>query len=404
MKVSGLIVEYNPLHNGHLHHINKAKKIAEADCIIAVMSGSFLQRGEPAIIDKFHRAQAALTSGVDIVLELPYAYAVQSSHLFSKGSVGTLNNIGVSSICFGSESGKADDFIKSYEILTEKEHLYKDTLQSHLNQGESFPYASKKAYKKIGLTTNGLDLSEPNNILGFSYVKTILDKKLPIVPLTIKRTNSNYHEQSITSSISSATSIRKEILTEQTISQTSSNTMPQVTIEQLKSYKEKTSIWHTLENYFPYVHYQVMTMTNKELAYIHGIDEGLEYRIKRLAKEATSFQDWINKVKTKRYTWSRLQRTFIHILTNTKKEDIEMVKNSSTVPHIRILGLTETGRTYLNRYKKDIPVPIVSQLGRNPSPLLTIDERASNAYYSVLPPKMRQQLLKQELRQPILVP
>src|SRR5699024_1743363 len=146
MKASGLVVEYNPFHNGHLFHVQQAKKISSADCIIAVMSGSFLQRGEPAIIDKFHRTKTALASGVDIVLELPYAYAVQSSELFAKGAIHTLQKIGVDSLCFGSESGNISDFITSYNTLKEKNETFKRILKKSLNNGYSFPEASKEAY------------------------------------------------------------------------------------------------------------------------------------------------------------------------------------------------------------------------------------------------------------------
>src|SRR5690625_3404959 len=175
VKACGLIVEYNPLHNGHLYHIKEARNISQAECMIAVMSGSFLQRGEPAIIDKFHRTNAALASGVDIVLELPYPYAVQSSDLFAKGSVKTLYEVGVENICFGSEQGDISHFITSYNIYKDHQDTYRHELKNYLQQGMSFPQASKHAYKKIGLTHQDMDLSQPNNILGFSYIKTILD-------------------------------------------------------------------------------------------------------------------------------------------------------------------------------------------------------------------------------------
>src|SRR5690625_6062685 len=170
MRACGLIVEYNPLHNGHVYHIQSAKKVSKADCMIAVMSGPFLQRGEPAIIDKFHRAKAALASGVDIILELPYPYAVQSSHLFAKGSVHSLAERGVSSICFGSESGDISTSTTGYHSWKENDGIYTDRLKRYLSAGHSFPLASMKALEFIGLTTGQMDLSQSNNILGFSFV------------------------------------------------------------------------------------------------------------------------------------------------------------------------------------------------------------------------------------------
>ncbi|MGP4106876.1 nucleotidyltransferase [Virgibacillus sp. L01] len=402
MEVCGLIVEYNPFHNGHLYHIQEAKKVAKADCIIAVMSGSFLQRGEPAIIDKFHRTNAALSAGIDIVLELPYPYAVQSSDMFAKGSVHTLNEIGVSSICFGSESGDISRFTKSYETYNKHETTFKETLKSYLNQGLSFPEASRKAYEKIGLTTTNMDLSKPNNILGFSYVKTILANDLPIEPLTITRTQSSYHDQTITGAIASATSIRNQLFTDHAISSEIKDTMPAETLNQLQLYKHEATTWHKWECYFHLVHYRVLTMSLNELAGIHGVDEGLEYRIKRTANDVISFEEWIEKIKTKRYTWTRLQRIFAHILTNTTKADMEVAKSSSSVPYVRILGMTEIGQTYLNRQKKNMMVPLVANLSRNTDPMLSMEEKASRAYYSILPAKKKRDFHKQELQPPIL--
>ncbi len=401
MKACGLIVEYNPFHNGHVFHIQEAKKVSNADCIIAVMSGSFLQRGEPAIIDKFHRTKAALSAGVDIVLELPYPYAVQSSDLFAKGSVHTLNEVGVSSICFGSESGDISHFTKSYETYNKHKITFKETLKSCLNQGLSFPEASRKAYEKIGLANTKMDLSKPNNILGFSYVKAILDNDLPINPLTITRTQSGYHDQTITGAIASATSIRSKLFTDQAISAEIKDTMPAETLSQLQLYKHEATTWHKWEHYFHLVHYRVLTMSLNELASIHGVDEGLEYRIKRTANDVISLDEWIGKIKTKRYTWTRLQRIFAHILTNTTKSDIETAKSSSSVPYVRILGMTEIGQSYLNRQKKNIEVPLVANLSRHTDPLLSLEEKASRAYYSILPAKKKRDFHKQELQPPI---
>lgn len=403
MKACGLIVEYNPFHNGHVYHIQKAKVASDADCMIAVMSGSFLQRGEPAIIDKFHRAKAALNCGIDIVIELPYAFAVQNSDLFAKGSVQSLHEIGASSICFGSESGDVSNFITNYEIFKEKETFYKKTLKYYLGVGLSFPEASKYAYQKIGLTDQDIDLSKPNNILGFSYVKTILDNSLPMKALTIKRTNNNYHDKHITSSIASATSIRNKLFKNDSITTEVKSTIPEATINQLQLYKNVAGTWHTWEKYFQLLHYRVMTMSMEELAAIHGVDEGLEYRIKKTGKEATSFGDWVRAIKTKRYTWTRLQRMFVHILTNTTKEDMKSIKEDTSVPYIRLLGLTETGKTYLNFQKKQMGVPSISKLSSNMHPMLSQEERATNAYYSILPPAKKNLLRHQELEPPIIV-
>jgi len=403
MQACGLIVEYNPFHNGHLYHVNQAKKKTSADCIIAVMSGSFLQRGEPAIIDKFYRTKAALRSGVDLVLELPYAFAVQSSQLFAKGAVNILSEIGAESLCFGSESGHISHFISTYTYFKEKESDYQYYLKKALNTGLSFPEASKKAYYNIGLANMPIDLSKPNNILGFSYVKRILEQKLPIKPLTIKRISSQYHEKEINSSIASATGIRDRLFKDNNLySNDIIGTMPKETMTQLQLYKKEATLWHNWEKYFPFVYYRVLTMNAKELADIHGVDEGLEYRILNTVKQATSFNNWLQMIKTKRYTWTRIQRMFVHLLTNTKKSDLNTIHELESIPYIRLLGATKRGREYLNIRKNDMSIPIISSLSRDQDPLLSIEERATNAYYSILSPHLRNQFHAQELKGPIL--
>ncbi|QKY68945.1 nucleotidyltransferase [Lentibacillus sp. CBA3610] len=403
MKACGIIVEYNPFHNGHAFHVQASKEASGADCLIAVMSGSFLQRGEPAIMDKFHRTKSALSAGVDIVLELPYVYAVQSSDLFAKGSVQTLNEIGVSSICFGSESGDISHFTEGYDVFKHNQSNYKTTLQEKLNQGLSFPEASRYAYQSIGLSTDEMDLAKPNNILGFSYVKSIMDQNLPIQPLTITRTKSGYHDRTITGSIASATSIRNELLKTHSISREAVSTLPEETIDQLHNYQQQATSWHSWECYFHLLHYRVMTMPEDELAAINGVDEGLEYRIKKSAHNAHSFHEWMNNIKTKRYTWTRLQRIFAHILTNTKKTDTNTIRNTSTVPYVRLLGMTETGQMYLNSQKKEMNVPLISTLAQGTDPMLSIEEKASHAYYSILPPEKKNAFHHQELEPPIRV-
>ncbi len=398
MKACGLVVEYNPLHNGHIYHIQQAKKQTNADCMIAVMSGPFLQRGEPAIVDKFSRTKMALAAGVDLVIELPYRYAVQSSELFAQGAVSILNEIGVKAICFGSESGNINDFITSYHRYKEKEGEYTEKLKHFMNKGDAFPVASKKAYDEVDLKSS-LDLSQPNNILGFSYVRTILDHQFPIEPMTIQRLNSHYHDKQLHTEITSATSIRKHLIEEENISHQVRLTMPKATINQLILYQQQTGIWHDWEQYFPILHYRIMTMSPSELCAIAGVDEGLENRIKQAARHATSFQHLMELIKTKRYTWTRLQRMFVHILTNTTKESIHQL--DTKVPYIRILGFTNTGRAYLSKYKKTFSVPIVTKLERQLHPMLYMDEKASYAYYAIVSSKINQQLRKQELMPPI---
>ena len=399
VKASGLIVEYNPFHFGHLHHVKEAKKKANVDCIIAVMSGSFLQRGEPAIVDKFHRTKAAISSGVDIVIELPYAYAVQSSELFAEGAVKSLAQMGVNSICFGSESGNIEPFLKAYTVIEKNKPDYEYALQKQLNKGDSFPVASQKAYQAIDLTE--IDLLQPNNILGFSYVNAIKHLNLPITPLTIQRIQSGYHDQEIDTHIASATSIRKEFMTNG-FSNKMTSTLPVESLQQFKKYYQTAGEIHDWEKYFPLLRYQVLSQEPEQLSTIHGVDEGLEYRLKRTVKQAESIEHWLSLIKTKRYTQTRLQRCFVHILTNTTKQSIQQFIGLESLPYIRLLGMSKTGQSYLNSYKKNVEVPIYTGLNKFNKTALHLDEKAQEIYYTSLPVTLQQSLKKQEFKLPIM--
>lgn len=402
MNACGLIVEYNPFHNGHLYHARQAKKITNADVLIAVMSGSFLQRGEPAIVDKYHRTKMALNSGIDLVIELPYGYAVQSSNLFAFGSVQSLHQLGVEQLCFGSESGDIQSFLNHYHMLQENKAQYQHTLKEYLTQGLPFPVANKKVLEKI-IPANTIDFSKPNNILGFSYIRQILEQELDIQACTIKRIKNDYHDTEITNSITSATSIRTKIIDQKENINKIKETMPFQSTKQLQSYYNKTKTWHHWELYFPYLQYKIGTMTPEELVTIEGIDEGIEYRIKKFTKKAVTFYDLMQKIKTKRYTWTRLQRMFLHILTNTKKEEMKSIKESRSIPYIRLLGMNKNGQLFLNQKKSNLSIPIVSSYQREMHPLLKIEERASYTYYSIIPPQIRRHLFKQEIQGPIIL-
>ncbi|GLO65891.1 MULTISPECIES: nucleotidyltransferase [Oceanobacillus] len=400
MDACGVIVEYNPFHNGHQYHISQARKASQSTCIVAIMSGNFLQRGEPAIIDKFHRAKAALKGGADIIIELPYTFAVQNSDRFATGAIKTLHKFGVSSVCFGSESGSISPFLTAHKTIKKNNQTFDKMLKHNLTEGLSFPDAATAAYGTLGLTKGNLDLSKPNNILGFSYVKAIQEYAPSIKPLTIQRKNNDFHDESINGSIASATSIRKQLLQSESIDNDVHNAIPIETFEQLQSYKEKTSIWHDFEKYFPFLRYRVLTMNIKELQDIQGVVEGLEFRIQQTANDATSFLDWMRKIKTKRYTWTRIQRIFIHILTNTKKDE-DYVDCSPT--YIRILAMNKQGQQYINHHKKNVDVPIITSLANMNHSMLSIEERATKAYYSIIPANVQRRMFKQELQPPIII-
>ena len=403
MNACGLIVEYNPFHNGHLYHLQASKEKMKADVTVAVMSGNFLQRGEPAIIDKFSRTNAALQSGVDVVVELPHIFACQYADLFSKGAVATLTALGVDSLCFGSETGEIDPFLDGFKKWEKGKEQFQKTLKEGLQSGLSFPQASREAYQKLDLTNETFDLSQPNNILGFSYVKAIQELKSPINPETVKRTKSQYHDETIEHSIASATSIRQELFKDHQVTDLAKKALPQATINQLHHYQEENNRWHEWEIYFPYLLYLVKVTPVEMLRDIHGVIEGLEYRLRETAHQASHFSEWMSLLKTKRYTHTRLQRVFVHLLTQLKKSEMEQVPSISEAPYVRLLGMNQKGRQYINQQKKQMNVPLITNLQDLTHDFLTIEERAADAYYAPLNPEVAKRLRKQELSGPLLV-
>ncbi|GGF11848.1 UPF0348 protein YlbM [Halobacillus andaensis] len=403
MKACGIIVEYNPFHNGHAYHVKESKEKSKADCMIAVMSGHFLQRGEPAIIDKWHRTKAALQSGVDLVIELPYIFAVQHSDYFSKGAVLSLNALQVDSICFGSENGAITPFLEAYQNLNERLEDYESSLREGLDQGLSYPDAARLANETIGISVEAFDFAAPNNILGYSYVKQIKSYASAIEPLTIKRIESNYHDTHVSGRMASATSIRKELLANREVTEHASLALPQSTVDELNTYYNESKVWHDWESYFNLLHYKIMTTPTEELKHIHGMDEGLEYRLKQTIRSSTSFFDFMHRLKTKRYTWTRLQRLCTHLLTGLTKQQASLHLESEYIPYVRLLGMNQTGQAYLNRRKKDIETPIIAQPQQLTSTLLDAEERATAAYFSPLPPVQRIKHLKKEYGPPVRI-
>ena len=218
MKVVGIIAEYNPFHNGHLHHLQESIRLSLADYTIVVMSGNFMQRGTPALMDKYHRAKAALSCGADLVLELPAYYATGSAEYFALGGISLLDKLGVvSHLCFGSECGDLDFLSKVAQITSEESEAYQKCLQAHIKSGKSYPSARTAAIIEVcpELSSSVSGLTTPNNILGIEYLKALYRLNSNIEPYTIQRVSSHYHDQKLKESYSSASAIRNVIKSEE---------------------------------------------------------------------------------------------------------------------------------------------------------------------------------------------
>ena len=398
MKVVGVIVEYNPFHHGHAYHIKKAKEMTDADVVIAAMSGNFLQRGEPALVSKWTRTEMALLGGIDLVFELPYAFAVQKADTFANGAVSLLGAAGCDTICFGSESGTIDDFYQTYHFLNKNQALYNEGIQKYIELGNSYPKSLSLAFQELSPSDNLLDLTKPNNILGFQYVRAAEEQQHKINMLTIERKNAQYHDDHFASpTIASATSIRKAIFSENTSQASIQSYIPKHTHSLLQQYQKQYGSYHRWDMYWDLLKFRLLQTNQDELRNIYEVEEGIENRILQLAVKCESFTQFMQELKTKRYTWTRLQRTLTHILTHSTKTEMSM--DEEKVSYLRLLGMSENGRTYLNQYKKKSPIPIVTKRATCNHPQIEIDSRAARIYALGLPEKNRQLAIDLEFSQ-----
>ncbi|HJV15838.1 MAG TPA: nucleotidyltransferase [Bacillales bacterium] len=395
MKAVGIVVEYNPFHNGHVYHINAAKRLTNADVVIAVMSGNFLQRGEPALVSKWYRAKMALLGGVDIVFELPYFFATQKAAVFANGAVSILDSACCDYLCFGSENGDISLFHKTIDIMDTQHDFLQAKIREYIKTGVSYPKALAMAFKQIDQSDKLVDLSTPNNILGYQYMESIKRQNSSIQPITVQRKNSDYHDETFSSeTIASATSIRKALFSDLHIQQY----VPKSTWQLLEEYKQHFGHLHQWENYWPLLQYRILQSDPMELKEIYEVEEGIENRFIAAAIKSNSFHEFMENVKTKRYTWTRLQRICTHILTNTKKRDMDAsIENAS---YLRLLGMTKNGKDYLNKMKPHFSLPLVAKLSSFKNKDVLLDIKAARIYAMGLSNHHKKELLKQEFKQP----
>ncbi len=357
-QIIGIIGEYNPIHLGHIYQINKIKKTYPNSLIILITNTAFTERGDVSILNKWDKTKISLENNIDLVVELPFPYATQSADIFANGALKILNYLKINILAFGSESNEIDKLSNIAKTqLTNKK--YQEKVKDYLKTGINYPTTLSKALKDI----LGYTISEPNDLLGISYIKEIIKNNYPIIPITIKRIGS-YYETETTTNIASASLIRKKIQENQSISQYIPNNTEKYLYKNL-----------TLENYFPYLKYKIIS--EKDLSIYQTVDEGIENRLKKEILNTNSWQELIEKVKTKRYTYNKINRMLVHILTSFTKEESKKIK----IDYIKILGFNTSGRNYLNQLKKEIKIPIITSYQKNFSQTLDLEHRASSIYY-----------------------
>lgn len=350
--ILGIVSEYNPFHNGHLMHLQKSKELTHTDFTIAVMSGNFVQRGDTSIVDKWTKAEMALKSGVDLVIELPTLYAISSAENFADGAIKILNSLGiVDYVSFGSEIGEITPLDDVASVLYKEPKEFSSLITRQLRSGLSYPKARELAIQMyFGSSQKYIDVLEnPNNILGIEYLKSLKRLKSPITPITLKRKYSDYNSNDIKSGIASATAIRTMLQKGKNIHYV----VPYETYELLEEKKKYGQIIPSLSIFSKEIIYTLRKMTLSEIATLPDVSEGLENKIKAAANTSNNLEELILKIKSKRYTQSRIQRILLYALLNISEKDIAMSKKQ--MPYIRVLGFNKNGKKIISAIANQNP-------------------------------------------------
>lgn len=369
----GMIVEYNPFHNGHLWHLTEAKRIAGAEFAIAIMSGNFLQRGEPAITDKWSRAAMAVNAGVDLVIELPTAFAVRSAQYFATGGIQLLSRLGVvSHICFGAESADLPALTAAAKALSAG--ATGNSLRQKLKTGRTYAAGLALALAETAGIEPGL-IHSPNNILAIEYLRAIFNYAPRLVPLVIQRCSAAYHDTVITSTIASATAIRAAIAQNSLLPPGSSawQALPAANAVQINALIAAGRAPVTCDAFSNIVLARLRSMHLGEVAALPDVSEGLHNKISDSARKASTLQELLSLVKSKRYPLTRLQRIMMHALLGTTKTTLAGFDQAGPL-YARILAFNRKGRVLLRAIDSHGTIPVITKTTR----FLTSKQRQSN--------------------------
>lgn len=394
MKTVGLITEYNPFHNGHAYHIEKAKMLTGADRVIVVMSGDFVQRGAPAVMPKHLRAESALLSGASLIIELPVCFATGSAEYFAQGSISLLNQLGcIDSICFGSECGDLHLLKEIAQILADEPIEYQTALKQALKEGASFPAARQEALNIYSDKYSEI-LASPNNILGIEYLKALAKIHSKMEPFTIKRIGAGYHDMDIDGQFSSATAIRSDIYqladvnsSFESLPLTHIQTQVPSSCHELMKKNYQTRYPVKADDFSLLLKAKLLSETAGSLSHYLDMSPELANRILRLRNDYLSFEQFCDLLKTKELTRSRISRSFIHVLLGITNDWLTAMK--APAPYARILGFRRDHADLLGILKRTSDIPLITSPARavladTAYQMLELDVYASDLYESVI--------------------
>lgn len=420
MSITGIVAEYNPFHNGHKYQIEKAKELTGADYAVVVMNGDFVQRGTPAVTDKFTRTKMALSGGADLVFELPVRYGTASAEAFAAGAVSLLTNLGFTdTLCFGSECGDLSLLSMLADILSQEPAPYRDSLKAYLKQGLSFPLARTKALtgylseNAAGAQYDGnavsACLSSPNDILGLEYLKALNRQKSGIRPFTVKRIQSGYHEADLRNGISSATAIRTDYQKHGSLNRLKEAVPAEVF--QLLEQSELKSFPVTAQDFSSLLFYKLLMEKETGFSRYSDVSDELSHRIANTCTVYTDFEDYAAGLKSRQLTRTRINRCLLHILLDIHSFKTESVISQLITPYARLLGLKRSASHLLRSPGFSPSVPCITKMADAKKKLTQYgtllfeeDIRSSDLYHLVLFQKYGIRIPSDYKMSPVIVP
>ena len=387
-KVLGIVAEYNPFHNGHLYHLEQAKKITGSSYTVAIISGNFTQRGSTSLFDKWSKAKTALQCGVDLVIELPVLYSISSAENFADGAIKILDSLKVLDyIAFGAETANVDILNSIADVLLREPKEYKNLLSKELQKGVSFPKARQNALVAYLNDSRkyATVLSSPNNILGVEYLKALKKYRSKIQAIAIERYEAGYNDLGYTSNIASATAIRNMV--KNNGFKILKNLMPAPSYATLMEAIKNGHLVPDLSVFEKQIIYNLRKMSTTQIAQLPDVSEGLEFALKNTANSCSNLVDFLNIIKSKRYTSTRIQRILLYSLLGITKKDMDLSKKVQ--PYVRVLGFNERGKFLLSEIAKANPkLEIVTSVkkfydatsNKNLKAMIDKDIEATNVY------------------------
>ena len=390
MKITGVVAEYNPFHMGHEYQLKKARELSRCDAIAVVMSGNFVQRGEPALIDKYKRAEAAIYGGADIIIELPMPFSSQNAEMFSNAAISELKKLPVNTLSFGCEN---EDVLLLKKIANTQisNPMYSKLLREEIKKGISYPKAMSNAL--VYLLGEGANnaINSPNNVLAIEYIKSTVKHNLNWNFAPVKRIGKDHNDKDSTGHYDSATAIREGILKGSSVYR---NSLPKKSIEKLDEFYKEQKNYNKLNNYLNYLHYKIIDVGVDGLNDFYEVSEGLNNKISSNLFKHNNVDDFIMSLKSKRYTYSKLRRMMLNIILDIKYDDINNFMLPKKQQYVKILAFNDIGREVIKLARNNGTATINRysdyrkyNISTDNSTTFNLTNKATNIYY--LPLKNR---------------